>query len=208
MGDYTAFSAVNFRRDPVAPGSCDDWCDSDLRQKLGPGRYLVRHLQRFELGLTYAEIADRVLGLLIGPLRGVTVVVDGTGVGAAVVELLEAKGIPNLLPVIITGGFDEGKGTDGRTLHVPKSILIGHLQAALHLGELKVAPELPEAQAFAKELGDFRVSRTDAGNLSMNARSGAHDDIILSVALALYHLRRKSRNSWSVVPIPFLNEAI
>ncbi len=96
------------------------------------------------------------------------------------------------------------KSEDGRTLYIPKGILISHLQAALHIGELKVALWTSAiAQAFAKELGDFRVTRTDRGNLSMNARSGAHDDILLSVALALHHLRRKSRNSWSVERISF-----
>ena len=203
VGDFTCFSAVQRLREPLAPNSGDGWCSSDLRQKLGPTRYLVRHLQRFKLGLTYSEIADLVLELIIGPLRGVSVVTDGTGVGKAVVELLEAKGILNVTPVVITSGHDEGKSEDGRTLHIPKGILISHLQAALHLGELKIAPGLDEAQAFAKELGAFRVTRTDHGNLSMNARSGAHDDILLSVALALFWLRRKSRNSWSVEARPF-----
>ena len=198
MQDFSAISALQYSQLPLEPGSCDDWCDTDLRQKLGPGHYLLRHLQRFKLGLTYSQIADAVQAVMVGPLRGCPLIVDATGVGKPVVELLEAKGLTNVVPVVITGGYHEGRGDDGRTLHVPKQILIGHLQAALSLEELRIAADLPDAQLFLQELSNFRVTQTAAGNLSMNAREGQHDDLILSVALALHYLRGRRRNGWSV----------
>jgi len=31
---------------------------------------------------------------------------------------------------------------------------------------------------------DFRLDRTDAGNITANARSGAHDDLVIATGLA------------------------
>ncbi|HSM19780.1 MAG TPA: hypothetical protein VK844_05370, partial [Hyphomicrobiales bacterium] len=61
------------------------------------------------------------------------------------------------------------------------------LQAMLHSGELKIAEALPEAPALVKELQDFRVSFTGAGHAIFNARTGAHDDLVLAVAIAAWH---------------------
>jgi hypothetical protein len=66
----------------------------------------------------------------------------------------------------------------------------GRLQAALHSGELKIARALPEAVAFARELREFRASWTEAGNVMFGARQGAHDDLVLAAALAVYGATR------------------
>src|SRR5207253_9550902 len=52
----------------------------------------VRHLERVPLGTPYARVAERVSGLLCQPqFRRITrLVVDATGVGVRVVELLAA----------------------------------------------------------------------------------------------------------------------
>jgi hypothetical protein len=81
-----------------------------------------------------------------------------------------------------------------------KQTLMGHLQATLSLEQLRVVADLPEAQAF---LQDFWVTQILAGNSSMNAREGKHEDLLLSVAPALHHLRQKPRKGWSVQKISF-----
>ena len=64
------------------------------------------------------------------------------------------------------------------------------LQALLHAGELRIAASLPDAAVLMRELQDFRVRFIDAGNVTFNAREGAHDDLVLAVALAVFGLIR------------------
>lgn len=73
---------------------------------------------------------------------------------------------------------------------VPKGELVSLLQAKLHAGDLKVAKALPDAAELLRELQDFRVRFTEAGNATFNAREGAHDDLVLAVALAVFGLSR------------------
>jgi hypothetical protein len=60
------------------------------------------------------------------------------------------------------------------------------VQALLHTGQLKVAAGLVDAPALLKELKDFRVTFTTAGHAIFNARQGAHDDLALALALAVF----------------------
>ena len=73
---------------------------------------------------------------------------------------------------------------------MPKLILVSRLQAALHSNELKIARALPESAAFTRELQEFRASWTEAGHLRFGARQGAHDDLVLAAALAVYGATR------------------
>lgn len=73
---------------------------------------------------------------------------------------------------------------------VPKSELVSKLQALLHSGQLKIAASLPDAAVLARELQDFRVRFTEAGNATFSAREGQHDDLVLALALAVFGLSR------------------
>lgn len=73
---------------------------------------------------------------------------------------------------------------------MPKGELVSKLQALLHSGDLRIASSLPDASVLARELQDFRVRFTEAGNATFNAREGAHDDLVLALALAVFGLSR------------------
>jgi hypothetical protein len=73
---------------------------------------------------------------------------------------------------------------------VPKGEQVSKLQALLHSGDLRIAASLPDAVVLASELPDFRVRFTEAGNATFNAREGAHDDLVLALALAAFGLSR------------------
>jgi hypothetical protein len=62
-------------------------------------------------------------------------------------------------------------------------------QAMLHAGKLLIAADLALAEAFAQELREFRMTMTEAGNSTFNASSGQHDDLVLAVAIAIWHIR-------------------
>jgi len=90
--------------------------------------------------------------------------------------------------VVITGGRETTGNRAGWS--VPKGELVSKLQALLHSGELKISAVLPDAAVLARELQDFGVRYTDAGNATFNAREGAHDDLVLVLALAVFGLSR------------------
>ncbi|MES1192660.1 MAG: hypothetical protein ABUS47_16485 [Steroidobacter sp.] len=144
----------------------------------------VRELKRLQLGITYIEIAQQIAALLgDAQLSNAKVFIDATGVGKPIVDLFKHAGIAHT-PVWITSGRDEATHGDG--ISVPKLILISRLQAALHSGELKIAKALPESLAFMRELQEFRATFTEIGNIRFGARQGAHDDLVIAAALAVY----------------------
>jgi hypothetical protein len=70
---------------------------------------------------------------------------------------------------------------------VPKRDLVSVVQVALQTDKLKIAEALPEAGTLVRELQGFQVKITDAANDTYGTwREGAHDDLVLAVALALY----------------------
>ena len=71
---------------------------------------------------------------------------------------------------------------------MPKLILVSRLQSLFHSDALRVAKTLPEAPTLAKELSDFRANISQAGYASFGARSGKHDDLVLSLAIATWCL--------------------
>lgn len=73
---------------------------------------------------------------------------------------------------------------------MPKGALASKLQALLHSCDLRMAASLPDAAVLARELQDFRVRFTEAGKATFNAREGAHDDLVLALALAVFGLSR------------------
>jgi hypothetical protein len=71
--------------------------------------------------------------------------------------------------------------------HVPKRDLIASAQIALQSRRLVIAEGLPDTATLVKELQDYRVEISEkTGHDSYNARSGAHDDLVLAVALAVW----------------------
>ena len=82
----------------------------------GPAEFeglLVRYVERMPLGMTYPEVVARVCGMIDAPpVRGqCELVVDATGVGAPVVEMLRAEGPAcDISSVTITGGEKETGG--------------------------------------------------------------------------------------------------
>jgi hypothetical protein len=125
--------------------------------------------------------------------------VDETGVGSPVVDLFRQAKLPvELFPVHITGGATENY--DKGVYYVPKRDLVSVVQVALQTDKLKIANSLPEAATLVRELQDFEIKITDAANDTYGAwRVGAHDDLVLAVAMALYIGRKRA--AWRS-PIP------
>ena len=163
--------------------------------------YHLRHLERPPLGTSYPAIVARVRSVLASaPLAGnTTLIADKTGVGRPVMDMLRASGLrASLIPVTITGGATVGRDPDGGGgWHVPKRDLASALAVVMQSGRLKVVPGLPLGQTLIDELLNFKVKISASGHDSYAAggmadwRDGAHDDLVLSVALAIWHASRR-----------------
>jgi hypothetical protein len=148
----------------------------------------VPHLERFPLGTTYPAIVGHMAQLMATPpLRDeASLIVDRTGVGAAVIDLL---GQANLSPIsaTITGG-DKVHREGRNRYNIPKRELVGCLQVLLQTGRLKIARALPEAELLSKELLAFQVKITSHAHDTYGAwREGTHDDLVLALALATWY---------------------
>src|SRR5262249_31270423 len=150
-----------------------------------------RHLERVALNTSYPEVAARVREIVTSDeLTGrCTLVVDATGVGAPVVDLLRAARLGCLLvPVLITGG-DRAALSDG-VWKVPKRDLITGVQVMLQQERLSIAGDVPEGKRLVEEMMNMRVRVSAAGNETFGAwREGAHDDLVLAVALAVWRAK-------------------
>jgi hypothetical protein len=160
--------------------------------KLPPPRFEVSHLERLRLGMSYPLQVGHLEALLgRSPLDRLRprVLVDYTGVGRPVFDMFAGRrSLRKAQGVVITGGRDVSSTREGWS--VPKGELVSKLQALLHAGDLRIAAGLPDAAVLARELQDFRVRFTDSGNATFNAREGAHDDLVLALALAVFGLSR------------------
>ena len=170
----------------------------DVVRKHHPPQYNVRHLERLALGMHYpAQVAYIADLMRRAPLKDARVFYDYTGVGRAVGDLLHQAQIKRLQRVHLTGG-QESKH-EGTRHAVSKTDLVSRLQAALHTGELAIEETLPDAAILARELADYRLNFTAAGNAQFNARSGAHDDLLIATGLALYGC--KARQDATAIPV-------
>jgi hypothetical protein len=148
--------------------------------------YQVGHLERLALGTSYPAIVEHVKFVLGKLPRGTELVIDYTGVGRPVFEMFEVAGV-DPIGVLITGGNAES--SSGRVYSVPKINLVSWVQALLHSERLKIQSSLPEARALVRELQEFRIDFSASGHMTFNARSGSHDDLLLSLAIACWRAR-------------------
>lgn len=148
--------------------------------------YHLRHLERFKLGTSYVAVVERVKGLLnTQELKNrAELVVDATGVGRPMVNLLEQAGLYPIA-VTITGG--DSVTNEGSNYRVPKRDLVTTLQVLFQTERLKIAQGLPEAQTLVRELFNFKVKITTNAHDTYGVwREGIHDDMVLAVALACW----------------------
>jgi hypothetical protein len=168
----------------------------------------LRHLERYPLRTPYPEIADKVARLVRDPALTVTterhfgkvrrrrseLIVDNTGVGVAVTDLLRERGL-TFRPVTITGG-DVARASEtqekGRHYRVPKRDLVAALEVPFHNGTLKVAEGLPLWPTLREELLNFRrkIDLKTAHDSYEHWRESDHDDLVLACALACWWARR------------------
>jgi hypothetical protein len=149
-------------------------------------RYECRYLERYPLGRPYPRIVESVGDLLVRvPLaKNCRLVIDNSGVGVAVADMFKEAGIP-YTGVTITGGVGWHRES-ARRWHVSKHMLVSTVQKFLSSEALGISRQLQAAALLRAELQNFRVKVSKAANEVYEAREGQQDDLVLSLAIALF----------------------
>jgi hypothetical protein len=150
-----------------------------------PGLYRIGYLSRLPLKTPYPGVVAAVRRIVGNLPRSTDLVVDFTGVGRGIFDMLVDAGL-NPTGVTMTGGIEVHR--NGRISTVPKSTLVSKLVARVHSGGLVVHSDLSEWPALKQELLNFRSEVTAAGHETWNSRSGSHDDLVIATALAVWGL--------------------
>lgn len=187
LGKRTDHSAVALLT-PARPGEPGRWhIPSVTRLPRASGDGTSHYLSQAR---RIGSAVDRVLQVVTGPI---TVLVDSTGVGEAVVELV-ARHLPEsrrlrLVQVVLTGG--RSANHHGTRWSVSKLALADPLVAALEQQEIRFG-EFPHREATQRELLAYRVkpSSVSGGAERLEAEKDSdHDDLVIAVALATYAAR-------------------
>ena len=163
-------------------------------------RVIVHHLERIPLRTPYPQVVQRVQALAHHPVfenRRLEIVIDSTGVGAVIRDLLrdarlgvaEGRHI-RLIPVTLTGG-EQVNHLPGDVHSVPRHDLLSNLRVLLEKRMLTIAARGPASEALRTEF------------LRWGTRS-AHDDLIFAVALACWRAGTPPRSLHGAGPIPHL----
>ena len=157
--------------------------------------YRLWHAERIALGTPYIEIITRirrlvkevtprfqVLGVPLASGPNKTLVVDASGVGNPVVELLRKAALGcTLAPVLITAWGRPHQGAGGQEL-VPRRDLLTNLRILLERKLLKIPVGLHDRMALVEEL------------VRVRDRSGSkHDDLVMAAALACWRASGRGR---------------
>lgn len=167
--DHSAISVIEVAR--VVTGTRDP-VHYELPTEV---RLTVRHVERIPLNTRYSAVVERIAwivrhGALVGPK---SLVVDATGVGEPVVELIRKERLPcRLYPVILTGG--ESPHLHGGYYYVPRGHLLSRLEVGLTQGHLKICRDMPATPQLLSELLALR----------QHTPSADHDDLVFATALA------------------------
>ena len=200
--DPAAIAIVQCRQDSIEDFDHVNWRPTAAPQ---PPVYAVRRLERVPLGTPYTHVADRIAALDRHPaLRGrSTFIVDATGLGAPVVDMLRARRLDSpILPVILTSG--QSTHYDGGAWYVPKLDLLANLQLLFEHRRLLIVRRTPYSGDLVKELTDIRARRHAGGYLRIGAdAAGQHDDLALAVALAVWPTHKpRTPAPGKVGPVP------
>ena len=214
--DYTAIIVVEaLRYVPRGTNVIRDPSQVDLsgpNERAKPASdpfYHARYIARVPLGTSYVEIVRHVKEDIIARIRpqhNIHLIVDSSGVGAGIVDMISDAGL-NPIRVMVHGGSstNNSKGV----WHVPKRDLVGAAKALLSKGELKfVSGE--HTDILVQELHDFTVRITASGHDTYEAawREGAHDDLVFALSMACWYATKKQKRGGRLLPIVELEKGI
>jgi len=188
-------------------GQVSDYTALTILERLPDKKGSIYHIRRLERtrGASYPDIVQKVLAIMRSPSMAgnASLIVDQTGVGAPVVDLLKKAG---LKPIAVSIHGGDNTSHDGDSWRTPKRDLVGVLQVLLQTGRLKVAQKLKLGPTLQTEMLNFRqkIDPTTAHDSYSSWRESDHDDLVLSAALACWWGERapKPQPMLGLIPRP------
>ena len=158
-------------------------------------RILVRHLERIPLRTPYPDVVERVRVVTQRYRdRKLQVVMDATGVGAAVRDMLAQAHLGvSVIGVTITGG--QRVTHSYGDYHVPRYDLLANLRVLLEKRMLDIAVKGGPAEALRAELLRW-------------GRRSAHDDLVFAVALACWKAGGQPLSLYGPAPLPLIHPEV
>lgn len=173
--------------------------------------------------LPYTRVAEIIEGRMSHKdiRNSCDLLVDGTGVGAAVVDLLREKGLKPV-PIVFTAGgrvsevaapfgtiFKDAPGRLQplrvvRELHVPKADLVAAGKLLFEQGRVRVAAGLRWGEDFKGQMLSFRGKVNEKGRRRYEADTeDDHDDMVVCYLMAAWWiLRGGGRDEERALPPP------
>jgi len=155
--------------------------------------YNLTYLYRVPLETAYPRIVNWISDLVHTQLLkyNCVLVVDYTGVGRPVVDLLREQQI-TLLAANITSGY-AANWRLGNEVSIPKKEIITSLLVTLSDYRLRISPHIFSVDTLTQEFVGFNEKISARGNLQYEAGYGYHDDIVISIGLAVWYGEHRTR---------------
>jgi hypothetical protein len=174
------------------PAQLRDWsalCAVDMQYHNAQRRfnYNLVAMNRKQ-GLPYDQIVEWVVKTVSNPafnkIKPPEFILDATGVGVAVRDMIRAKGI-RMKSITITAG--EAFSRQGNFIHIGKARLIGKFLGAFDAGKVQVNPNMPIWPQVEKEMLSFRAEMSAQGRVKLEAEPGENDDMLFALAMAVWY---------------------
>jgi phage FluMu gp28-like protein len=139
----------------------------------------VRYAKRWKLGTAYGSVAQEISDIYRKVEREgpALLIVDQTGVGDAVFEMIR--------------GHLRGANLEGVIINQEiKRDLYAALEAGLETGRIRIANDCHAARELKQELLSVEIRRVGFGFKFGAFDKGAHDDLVMAMALACWRERQ------------------
>ena len=149
-----------------------------------PAMYWVRRIAKLPKGMPYDQQVIMAREL-VTQYKNPTLLIDRTGVGLPICDMIVAGGL-NPLQVSLTAGDVTSRPEPGK-INLPKRDLVAAITKTIQERRLKVVPGCENAALFRSELKNFQLKVSASGHNTYNAAQGSHDDTITAIGLCLWH---------------------
>ena len=208
IGQLTLGVDIGQKVDPTAI------CLVETEERNGETHFMVRHLERLDLGTAYPLVTKRLEAIVSGIRRrlldqriayenaigrweahgdpmndaDIRMFVDATGVGLPVCDVLAAAGVP-VTPTYFTHG--DRRTEEIGQVRLGKAWLVSRLKTLAQTNRLHL-PTTNDAEAMKRELMDYEIRVDENANDRYGAfKVGSHDDMVTAVGLAVQVDRRR-----------------
>lgn len=188
--DYSAIAGLKvhqrFREKSSLPGTIQ----YEHEPQMIVSNYQLKILEQIPIGTKYQEIVRMLQKITehIEIARAHYLIVDMTGVGRPVVEMMRDAGLAPI-GVQITSGYAIGENDYG--YNVPKKDIVATLLTIYQNGRIEEPEDNEFVPIFEEQLKSFHYKINPRGHETFQAeRESIHDDLVLAVALAAWYAER------------------